>query len=112
MKPKIAGSCTKCDKEVFEVVTRDPETRIPTKIGVPTDEAVRITFRLFGGSAMDLTFCLHCAEGIGPFDYPYLWNRVMHSWETQSPGHPGGAKGHSENGIAGLDRKQLWKEVV
>jgi hypothetical protein len=49
MKPKISGACTKCDLEVFEVVERD-EQRLPIKLGLPLDDAVRITFRLFGGS--------------------------------------------------------------
>lgn len=111
MKPKIAGACTKCDEIVFEVVERN-EDRIPTKLGPPLENAVRVTFRLMKGSAMDLTFCRHCAEGLDAMDYPHIWRRVMDSWEAQSPGHPGGAPGHADNGIVGLDRKQLWKEVV
>jgi hypothetical protein len=111
MKPKISGACTKCDLEVFEVVERD-EQRLPIKLGLPLDDAVRVTFRLMKGSAMDLTFCRHCAEGLDALDYPHLWNRVMTSWEAQSPGHPGGAKGHIDDGIVSIDRKQLWKEVV
>jgi hypothetical protein len=49
MKPKIAGACTKCDKKCSKSssVTSNACRR---KLGPPLDDAVRVTFRLFGGS--------------------------------------------------------------
>jgi hypothetical protein len=112
MKPKVAGCCTKCDAEVFDVVTRDPETRLPTKIGAAHDDAVRVTFILVSGSKMDLTFCQHCADGLEPADFAHIWRRVMLSWVNESSKDHPHVKSQTANGIVGLSHKQRWKGVA
>lgn len=111
MKPKLHGCCSKCDAEVFEIIERDPETRAPTRVGAPLDEAERATFLLMNGSRMDLTLCAGCAAGLQPADYAFLWQRVMVSWIAQSgPDHPW-PKSQIDNGICAVLHRQPWKEV-
>lgn len=109
MTPKLSGCCTKCDTQVYDVVSHN-EKGEPIRIGGPSDDAVRVNFRLVNGSSMDLTFCRDCAAGLQPHDYPFLWQRVMLSWEVSTPGHPN-QKEQSNNGILALNYAQPWKEV-
>lgn len=111
MSPKILGSCSKCDAEVFEVAKRDPETRVPIQLGPCRDDAMRATFLLLDGSSMDLTFCKNCSDTLLPHDYRFLWQRVMLSWETETPGHPN-QKQHADNGILALRHVQPWKDIT
>ena len=107
MTPKVSGACSKCDKDVFDVVQDSP---LPRKIGAPHDDAVRATFVLVSGSQMDLTFCQHCFEGLTTQDYPWLWRRVQLSWEAESPGHQN-QKDQARNGIMALYHSKAWKDV-
>lgn len=110
-KPKIAGCCSKCDAEVFEVKARNSE-RFPTQIDGPLDNARRVTFVLMSGSPMDLTLCESCVETLTPSDYYPLWQRVMAAWVSQSGKDHPWVKSQGENGIAGVLRIQHWKEVA
>jgi hypothetical protein len=107
--PKIPGHCTLCDAEVFDIVARPPS---PWQVGKPHADAMRVTFFLFGGSTMDLTFCEACANALEPSQFPTIWNRVMLSWEAESPGHPGGAKAYVDDGIVGIQHIRHWTEVL
>lgn len=110
MKPKLIGCCTKCDEEVFEIVRRDPETRVPVQIGAPLETAMRANFVMADGSRMDLTFCRKCSDGLTPEDLPHIWNRVVSAWEHQSPGHAW-TKTQRDNGLLMLLNVKPWKEV-
>lgn len=114
MKPKLAGCCSKCDAEVFEVSVRDPETREPKRAGLgsPLENAVRATFVLMNGSRMDLTFCAACMDELTPADYAALWRRVVVSWVHETSEDPSWVRSQVDNGIAGLLHKQPWREVV
>ncbi len=111
MAPKMVGCCTKCDAEVFAIVRRDPNG-LPIQAGAPLEQATRVTFALKDGSQMDLTFCDHCAAGLEPPDFPWLWKRVVLSWVAESGATHPGVKPQVDNGIMGLLRKQLWREVA
>lgn len=111
MSPKLTGCCTKCDTEVFNIIRRNPETRVPVAVSTPLDNAVRLTFVLVDGTRMDLTFCTTCADGLDPREYSFLWRRVMHSWNAESPDHPW-TKTQVDNGILGLVARKSWKEVA
>lgn len=107
MTPKRVGACSKCDEDVFDLITKEPLAR---KVGAAHENAMRATFILVDGTRMDLTFCAHCLETLTPQDYPWLWRRVQLSWEDQSPNHPN-QKHHVDNGIMALDCSQSWKDV-
>ena len=109
--PKVNGCCSKCDKEVFEVVRRDPETREPVQIGKPLENAMRLTFILANGSKMDLTFCSDCALGLLPGEYGFLWRRVQASWVAQSGADHPFVKTQGSNTILGLLNQRRWLEV-
>ena len=109
--PKVAGCCSKCDAEVFDVKRRDPATQMPLQLGPAHENAVRVTFVLMNGSTMDITFCADCADGLTPSDYAPLWGRVMAAWAKQQA-DSAWAKSQVDNGIAGMLRKQLWREVA
>jgi len=106
---KVAGCCSKCDAEVFEVVARDDD-RKPARLGPAKENAERLTFYLLNGSRMDLTFCTDCAESLTPGEFPFLWRRVMETWVDEVPGHSW-AGTQTTNGIAGLMGRKLWRDV-
>jgi hypothetical protein len=112
MKPKLTGCCSRCDVEVFDVVTRDPETRHPKRLGRAHEDAMRVSFLLVNGSRMDLTFCAACANELQPADYPALWTRVMVSWVAEGQQDNEWAKSQVNNGIVGLLHQQPWREVT
>lgn len=111
MKPKAPGLCTKCDAEVFEILKRDPETRVPISVGAAHDDAVRVSVLLKTGSIMDLTFCAECAAALTPADLAEIWQRVMISWIAQSGAEHPFVKTQTDNAILGVYRKQLWKDI-
>jgi len=62
---------------------------------------------------MDATFCERCAKLLEPAHFPALWNRIMEGWVVESGAdHPGGAKAHVDDGIAGILHIRYWKEVL
>lgn len=107
MTPKLAGACSKCDVDVFKIVEHEPK---PRKLGPPFENAMRATFQLVDGTKMDLTFCKDCVDSLQPHDFPFLWQRVMLTWETETPGHQN-QKTHADNGILGLAHVVPWKDV-
>lgn len=100
MNPKVAGLCSKCDAEVYEVRQRDPRTGLPQRLGAPMPNAHRVTFLLMNGSQMDLTFCHDCVTALEPTQFPWLWQRVMVSWAAEHRSE--WAKTQLNNGIVGL----------
>jgi len=111
VKPKVAGCCTKCDAEVYEVRQRDPKTKLPRRLGAALPNARRATFVLMNGTRMDLTFCSDCASGLVPSEYAQLWQRVMLSWWSERNGSEW-AKTQLNNGIAGLLGTRNVKEAA
>lgn len=109
--PKLNGCCTLCDKEVFEVVRRDPETRAPIQVGKPLENAMRLTFVLADGTKMDLTFCAECLPNLLPGSYQFLWKRVLASWVAQSGADHPFVKTQGSNAILGLLNQRRWLEV-
>lgn len=109
---KRPGCCSACDAEVFDVRTRDKETRAPVALGAPLDNAVRATFVLFMGSQMSLTLCSDCAAALTPADFPILWQRVMAGWIAKSGTDHPWARSQADNGIVGLLHMRPWKEVI
>lgn len=106
MLPKRTGCCSKCDVECFEVISRDPETRIPKQLGGPLDNAVRCNFIMYDGSTIDLTLCTDCYQTFTPADFMTLWHRVLLSWGD----HPW-VKTQTENGLVGIRSALRWKDV-
>lgn len=111
MQPKLIGCCSTCDAEVFEIMRRDPDTRAPTKVGGPTDDAMRATFLLADGSKMDLTFCRECASTLEPAVFSTLWRRVLASWIAQSGVDHPWVKEQPSNGIMGLLHVVAWEDL-
>lgn len=111
MNPKLTGCCTKCDVEVFDVVARDPKTRIPVQLGAPLENAVRATFILLDGSRMDLTFCESCSAGLEPSEFPWLWKRVLVSWIAESGASHPCVKEQATNAILARTYSKPWREV-
>ena len=110
MKPKVAGACSICDREVFEVVRRDPDTRQILQLGRPLPEAVRADFRMIDGTIASITFCADCASGFDASQIAPLWNRCKASWLAE----PGGAeflKTQEANGLLHIERIQRWSEI-
>ena len=112
MSPKILGACTRCDKNVFEVVRTDTQTRLPLELGAAHDDAMRVTFILVNGTRMDLTFCADCASTLVPAEFPHIWQRVMLSWISESGADHPAVKANVANGILGIVGMKPWKEVV
>ena len=112
MKPKLLGCCTQCDREVFEVTARNPETREPVKVGAPKAEAVRACFILADGTRMDLTFCAECAQKIVAPQFASLWERVMTSWVASSGAEHPWVKTQTTNAILAMDSMRRWTEVI
>jgi len=110
-RPKLMGCCTCCDKLVFNVTRRDPDTREPIQLGAPLDDAVRTTFLLASGSMMDLTFCRKCNSALSPEKFYELWKRVLISWITQSGSDHEWVKTQTENGIVGMLHSVDWKDL-
>lgn len=108
---KLNGCCTKCDKEVFEIVTRNPDTREPIRVGKPLENAMRLTFILADGSKMDLTFCAECARGLLPDEFSFLWRRVLRSWVAESGADHPFVKTQGSNAILALANQRRWLEV-
>lgn len=106
MKLKRNGCCSKCDCEVFEIVTRNPETREPLRVGAPLDNAMRAEFIMVNGSIMDLTFCRDCLETLAPSDYLPLWLRIMKSW-----GKHEWVATQVDNGLVGIRSVRPWKDL-
>lgn len=107
MNPKLLGSCTKCDAEVFDIVERDID-RLPKRVGAAHDDAIRVNFLMLDGSRMDLTFCQPCADGLIADDLQWIWRRVMKSWPADHPW----TKTQTENGLLAILNKKPWKEVL
>lgn len=80
---QIAGCCTNCDKEIYEIIARysndHPLAKEPLKIGKSLDSAVKHVFLLTDGSTMDVTFCDECQ----PDDLPKIWRTVLASWARE-----------------------------
>lgn len=112
MSPKKLGCCSKCDKEVFEILKRDSDTRLPIKVGAPLDNAVRANFQLIDGSSMDLTLCDECANSLTAQDHAFLWQRAMLSWVDESGGDHPWIKRQTSNGIFALLHKQSWDAIT
>jgi len=73
---KVAGCCSLCDKEVYEVLKRFPN-REPQTLGKEID-VVKKTFVLTNGNHFTLTFCSECDPE--PKDYPGLWKKVLRTF--------------------------------
>jgi len=60
----MAGCCTLCDREVFDVLSHfmepDPRAGQPKALGEPFECARRVTYQLDNGSIMEITFCDSC----------------------------------------------------
>lgn len=84
---KIAGHCTLCGEECFNIIERysDTERRPgePKRIGLPHDGTTRITFLLIDGTRMDLTFCQTCTASLTADSYPSIWQKVIASWARE-----------------------------
>lgn len=83
MSVKRLGSCSICDKEIYEITLRyttPPLERIPRKLGKPTNDAWKVEFVLRDGSTMSLSFCEDCKKKLTEAQYPALWKKVMESW--------------------------------
>lgn len=112
MNPKFIGCCSKCDKEVFKVERRNPETRAPVTVSTPYEDAERLTFVLVDGTRMDLTFCTACADSLQPGEFPFLWQRVMASWVAESGADHPWLKSQRDNGILGFIARKRFKEIA
>lgn len=116
---KIAGHCTTCDAECFEIIERwgEHERRPgePKRIGAPLDGATRITFLLVDGSRMDLTFCKDCAAGLTDDSYSSIWQKVLRSWtrelEEKGDEPPEWFTKQYENGLLSEMGRHLVKDL-
>ena len=118
---KISGACTLCDELCFEVLaTWGEDERYPgepKRVGLPFDDAMRVTFLLYDGSKMDLTFCGPCSGTVEPGIYTDIWRKVMRSWIREmkltagSEGRATWFNGQFSNGILGEMGKQKWKDI-
>lgn len=111
MNSKIAGCCSICDIEVFDVIRRDPETRAPRELGAPHDDACRTTFLLINGSQMSLTMCDDCMKTLTPKQYPILWRRVLLSWILESGKDHPFLKTQQDNGISAVMHTEKWSQL-
>jgi len=114
---KVIGSCSICDKEVFDIVERfgpaEENAGRPKRIGAPHDDAMRIGFMLASGEQMDLTFCESCAEALTDEDYHELWQKVLRSWVAElGDRRPEWLTPMLGNGILCELGKQSWKDVM
>jgi len=114
---KVIGSCSICDKEVFDIVERfgpaEENAGRPKRIGAPHDDAMRIGFMLASGEQMDLTFCQSCAEALTDEDYHELWQKVLRSWVAElGDRRPEWLTPMLGNGILCELGKQSWKDVM
>ncbi len=119
---KIAGHCTLCNSECFNIIERNSadERRPgePKRIGLPHDGTTRITFMLIDGARMDLTFCATCTASVGASSYPGIWQRVIRSWvrEFEEKGTPESDRPEwfnkqFENGMLSEMSRVLTKEL-
>ena len=109
---KMAGCCTLCDKEVFEVAVRfpaeDPRAGQPKVITAPFENARRVTYQLDNGSLMDLTFCDECDTS----DFAKIIDVcVKATLATSRPGEPVRAY-MLERSILGLLYERSWQDVI
>lgn len=114
---KIIGSCSICDKEVFDIIERfgpsEERAGTPKRIGAPHDDAMRIGFMLASGEQMDLTFCQSCAESLTDEDYHELWQKVLRSWVAElGDRRPEWLTPMLGNGILCELGKETWKDVL
>lgn len=102
MSHKIAGCCSICDKEVYEVISRHPNGE-PKQLGKPKG-AITKTFVLMDGTNMRLTFCEDCE--VDPRIYPWLWRKILKTFaEKEMPTTPQGKAwllGMTNNNILGI----------
>ena len=87
MSVKQPGLCTLCNIEVFEIVERFPmdhplegEVR---RVGQMLENGTQIELLLSDNSEMALSFCLDCAKGLTPEQYPQIMARVREAWERE-----------------------------
>jgi hypothetical protein len=114
---KIVGACTRCNKEVFDVIERFPPESVfagkPRRLGSPNEDAMRLEFVLAGGEHMDLTFCKSCADGLSNEDYAELWEKVMRSWAAEmGEKRPDWFVQMQTSGILGEVGRMSWPEVM
>ena len=114
---KTIGCCTKCDKEVFDVVERFPPDHEnagkPRRVGQPLPEARRINFSLSGGPSIDLTFCDECSLNMTPDDYGPIWQKVLDSWiDELGDERPDWFVKMQETEIIGVVEKKYWTDVM
>ena len=116
-KPKVIGSCTLCDKPCFEVLqvfeSHEMNPGEPKRLGYPNEHARAITFRLFDGTHIRLTFCESCAENLTGDKFHSLWERVIRSWCRELDGdHPEWFDKQLSNGILYAINTQKWRELT
>ena len=111
--PKVLGCCTICDAEVFEIELRNPDTRVPTKVGKPHADAMRTDFRMMDGTLMSLTFCAKCAADLEPAKFPAIWARVKASWLAEKKGVVMDFHREQEaNGLLAVERTVAWNSLA
>ncbi len=119
---KIMGCCSQCDAPCFEIMqVHEAHERLPgepKRIGPPNEDAMRLTFLLFDGTKMDLTFCAACAESLSPPHFTELWRKVLRSWARELSEKPPGERmlawykpQFSSGLLCELGRKK-WTEVI
>lgn len=112
---KIAGGCTLCNARCFEVmqVFEDHERTPgePKRLGKPDDDAKRISFLLYDGTQMNLTFCAECDPQ--PEQFTEIWRKVMRSWQREvGNAMPEWLYKQFGNGILRAAKVTPWKEVM
>lgn len=117
VSPKITGHCSLCDKRVFDVLSVFEAHEIypgePKQIGAPTNEAVRMTFLLWDGCKMQLTFCADCADRLTTENYGYLWQRVVVSWVRElREDRPDWFMNQLNNGLLCTIGRESWQKIM
>lgn len=112
---KITGSCTACDAKCFDIMQvfepHEKHPGEPKQIGQPFPDAMRVTFLLYDGTQMALTFCENCAD-VPRETYPELWRKVIRSWQRELAGkEPDWFLKQVRNGLLRSAVKEHWKAV-
>lgn len=75
---KRLGCCLGCDTEVYDVVQYFPADHPffpghPQRVGAMKPEGTQIELLMSDGSAINVTFCIECAQAVTPAVYGVIW---------------------------------------